>query len=106
MGWKATGTKPGQKSNLQSEHIEFLETYGEQFTAGSENGSLYSEVLEAWIQKFGYAGLNPKNKNGIDLSELRLDVEFISLTEDKREKVLKVRAMAQQAIHDVRVMST
>jgi hypothetical protein len=101
MGRKANGAKPGRKSDLEPQQVQFLEAYGERFTENSGNG-LYSEVLEEWIKKFGYAGLNPKNKNGIEPSALRLDIDLETLPDDKRQRVMDVCEAVKQAIRAVR----
>jgi hypothetical protein len=100
MGCKATGAKRGRKSDLTGEQVEFLESYGERFAENSGN-SFYAEVVDGWIEKFSYAGLNPKNKNGIRISDLHLDDDLKTLPDDKREKVLGLHETAKQALHKV-----
>jgi hypothetical protein len=100
MGRKATEGKPGHKSDLEPEHVQFLEAYGERFAENSGNG-FYSEVLDEWIKMFGYAGLNPKNKNGIEPLALRLDVDLETLPDEERQKVVDLRQATRQAIRAV-----
>jgi hypothetical protein len=101
MGRKRTGGKAGRKSDLEAEQIHFLESYGEQFRAGSGISVLYSEVLEKWIDKFGYAGLNPKNKNGIDPLELQVDQDLALVSIEERQRIVNLREEAKLALRTV-----
>ena len=101
MGRKTTGSKPGRKTDFSLDQIEFLTSYGSRFERGSGNTTLYSEVCNAWIEKFGYACLNPSNKHGIAASDLQVDQDIETLPADEQNKVKELRRSAAQAIRAV-----
>jgi hypothetical protein len=100
MPRNASGKKRGRKSYLSPEQIAFLESFGDRFRAGAgNNNALYSEVLDKWLDTFAYAGLS--SSGTIAVSELRLDEDLSTLTEEQRDKVLTLREAAKQAIRSV-----
>jgi hypothetical protein len=84
-------------------HIEFLEPYADRFRAGTGTGTLYTELTNAWIEKFGYEGLPENGKDPVDVADLRLDANIVTLPAAEKEKVLKLRNQARNAIRMVRI---
>lgn len=101
MGRKATGAKPGRKTDFSPAQIEFLTSYGSRFERGSGNTTLYSEVCNAWIEKFGYSCLNPSNKHGIAAADLQVDKDIEMLPVDEQNRVRELRRSATLAIRAV-----
>jgi len=87
---------------MTAEQIAFLGTYSERFQAGSGIGALYSEVTKAWIEKFGYDGVQEHGTNAINIADLRLGEDLETLTMEERIKATDKRAAARNAIRLVR----
>jgi len=104
MGRKPTGSKASHKRDFEVEQIDFLESYGEQFWTGVGTSVLYTEVLGKWIKRFGYAGLNPKNKKGFNPLELRLEEDIRALCNEERQQVLAWCEKAKLTICTVRLV--
>jgi hypothetical protein len=98
------GRKTGRKSELTSAQTELLESYGERFQTTSGHNAFYTEVLNKWLEKFSYTGLNPKSKSGVAVAaaDLRLDVEDLdTLGQDERNVVIERRELARNALRTV-----
>jgi hypothetical protein len=102
MARKATGAKRGRKTNISPEQTEFLQSYSECFKAGTAVGTLYSEVANAWLEKFGYDGLPEYGKNAIWMVDFRPGEVLENMAADEREKVIESREAARQSIRQVR----
>jgi hypothetical protein len=103
MGQKPTGVKPGRKTNLKAEEEAFLLTFGDRFRDGADNGTLYTEVTNHWIEKFGYSGLNPHNKEGISTTDLCLNIDLSTLPADEVQKIKNKRGSAKKLVRTVRL---
>jgi hypothetical protein len=101
MGRKPTGAKPGRKTDLSAEQEAFLLTFGDRFRDGADNGTLYTEVTNHWIEKFGYSGLNPHNRKGISSTDLCLEADISTLPADKLQQIEDSRKSAQKLVRMV-----
>jgi hypothetical protein len=102
MGRKATGVKTGRKPDITPEQEKLLLRFSNRFRNGGDNGALYSEVTGHWIEEFNYKGLNPHNKEGVTLSDLRLDDDLTELQPEEQHKVKVARGKAKRIIREVR----
>jgi hypothetical protein len=87
MGRKATGVKTGRKPDTTPEQEALLLRFDDRFRNGGDNGTLYSEVAAHWIEQFNYEGLNPHNKEGITMADLRLDDDLTEAQPEERQKL-------------------
>jgi hypothetical protein len=99
---KATGLKTGRKPDITPEQEELLLRFSDRFRSGGDNGALYSEVAGHWIEEFNYGGLNPHNKEGITMADLRLDEDLATLEPEEQQNVEKACGKAQRIIREVR----
>jgi hypothetical protein len=102
MGRKATGVKTGRKPDITPEQKELLLRFNDRFRSGGDNGALYLEVTGHWIEEFNYEGLNPHNKDGITVSDLRLDDDLTALEPEERYNVEEARGKAKRIIREMR----
>ena len=98
MGRKPTGGKRGRKNGRSPEETEFLDSFSERFRAGSAIGTLYSEIANAWIEKFSYDWVSDQ----FCVADLRLGENVETLAMDERTKVEQLREEARKAIRKVR----
>ena len=99
MGRRTTGEKRSRKNGRSPEETEFLDSFTERFKAGSAIGTLYSEIANGWIEKFGYDWVSDK----VDLADLRLGENLETLTEDERTQVVELRDEGRKALRKVRI---
>jgi hypothetical protein len=74
------------------------------FSNSGDNGTLYSEVAGHWIEEFNYDGLNPHNKEGITMVDLRLDNDLTALQPEEQQKVKEAWRIAKRIIREVRYL--
>jgi len=97
-----TGEKRGCKTTITPDHVAFLEPYADRFRAGTDTGTLYTEVTNTWIRNFGYNGLPENVKDPINVADLRMDENIEDLPAEEKDAVLMLRARARATIRAVR----
>jgi hypothetical protein len=103
MGRKATGAKPGRKSDLTAEQEELIQSFSDRFRTGGDNGTLYTEVTSHWLEDLGYGGLETAlTKKGFSTSDLGLDKNLATLQPEELKLVEKARQAARRIVRDVR----
>ena len=103
MGRKATGAKPGQKSDLTAEQEELIQSFSDRFRTGGDNGTLYTEVTSHWLEDLDYGGLETAlAKKGFSPSDLGLDKNLATLQPEELKLVEKARQAARRIVRDVR----
>ena len=96
MGRKATGAKPGRKSDLTTEQEELIQSFSDRFCTGGDNGTLYTEVTSHWLEEFRYDGLDTAlAKKGFSTSDLGLDKNLETLEPEALKVVDKARQAAR-----------
>ena len=93
--------KVGRKSGNTKEEDAYLESYGERFTTSSDHSTLYTEVVDGWIARFGYSGVSPSL--GLSPADLELDVDTAGEQTEATGRIQVLRAKAKQSIRMVRV---
>jgi hypothetical protein len=104
MARKATGVKTGRKPDMTPKQEALLLKFSDRFHNGGDNGNLYSEVVGHWIKEFSYEGLNPHNKEGITMADLRLDDDLTSLPPEEQHNVEEAQRIAKRIIREVRYL--